>query len=166
MAIITDVWLASYIAALPPASPAPLTMCPSSQHAKRENHHKAKSCAFLFSFPQTQENNQATLPKQKKDPSSPWETLQGSFLGTFSITSAAQPFSASLQRSTCHHLFAFWAGGHRLFCRNWLPSKVPTLHSTFLQKTALRLPEPPPAHDVHLHQAPPAAVPQPLPMNH
>ena len=119
-----------------------------------------KSCFYLFSFLQTQQNNQATLPKQKKDPSPPWETQQAHFLGTSSTTSAAQLFSASLQRRACRHLFAFWAGGHHLFPRNWLPSKVPALRSTFLQKTALQV------HNVHLHQAPPAAIPQPPSTNH
>lgn len=61
----------------------------------------------------------------------------GPFPGTFSTTSAAQLFTASLQKRTHHLLFAFWAGGHHLFHRNWPPSKVPALHSTFLQKAAL-----------------------------
>jgi len=167
MANIADAWLASYIAALAPESPATPTppTCPSSQDAKWKNHHGAKSCFYLFSFPQTQQNNQATLLKQKKDPFPPRETQQAPFLGTFSTIGAAQLSSAPLQRRACD-LFAFWAGGHQLFPSTWLPSKVPALHSTFLQKAARQGPETPSAHDVYLHQAPPAASPQPLSTNY
>lgn len=168
MANIADAWLAFYIDALPPASPAPPTPAthPLSQDAKWKNHHEEKSWFYLFSFFQTQQNNQVTLPKQKKDPSPPWETQQAPFPRTFSTTGAAQLFSASLQRCTCHLLFASRAGGHHLFRGNWLPCKVPALHSTFLQKTPIQVPETPPPQDLHLHQAPPASVPQPLSNNH
>lgn len=122
-----------------------------------------QSLAFnLFCFLQTQQNNQATLPKQK-DPSPPWKIQRAHFLGTFSATSAAQLFSASLQRRA-HHVFAFWAEDYCLFPRNWVPSKVPALHPTFLQNSPLQVPER--QLKVCLHQAPSAVAPWLLSTNH
>lgn len=166
MANIADAWLASYVAALPPASPALPTpaMHPSSQDTKCKHHHGPKSCFYIFSFSQTQQNNQVTLPKQKKDPFLPCETA-GPFPGDL-LNQRCSPALQSLPSETYTTSFGFPGWRPSSVRGNRLPSKVPALHSTFLQKTAIQVPETPPAQEVHLHQAPPAAVPQPLSTNH